>query len=95
MVSDVDFDFIRLLLILLEPVQAPAARGGKRNSIISRLGNTPFQSSTKIEALRECLDDMQARDPSAKAIVFSQFTSMLDLIAFRLQEVAPHLRHAM
>ena len=30
---------------------------------------------------------MLARDPSAKAIVFSQFTSMLDLIAFRLQQV--------
>ena len=29
---------------------------------------------------------MLARDPSAKAIVFSQFTSFLDLISFRLQQ---------
>ena len=31
-----------------------------------------FQSSTKIEALREELDAMRAADPGAKAIVFSQ-----------------------
>lgn len=30
---------------------------------------------------------MLRRDPSAKAIVFSQFTSMLDLVAFRLEQV--------
>eukprot|EP00879_Flechtneria_rotunda_P021311 GHRR01022459.1.p1 GENE.GHRR01022459.1~~GHRR01022459.1.p1 ORF type:complete len:145 (+),score=12.52 GHRR01022459.1:78-512(+) len=46
-----------------------------------------FQTSTKIEALREELDLMHAADPGAKAIVFSQFTSMLELIAFRLDQV--------
>lgn len=46
-----------------------------------------FQSSTKIEALREELDLMRAADPGAKAIVFSQFTSMLELIWFRLEQV--------
>lgn len=46
-----------------------------------------FQSSTKIEALREELDMMRAADPGAKAIVFSQFTSMLELIRFRLEQV--------
>lgn len=46
-----------------------------------------FQSSTKIEALREELEVMRARDPGAKAIVFSQFTSMLELIGFRLEQV--------
>lgn len=30
---------------------------------------------------------MRARDPGAKAIVFSQFTSMLELIGFRLAQV--------
>lgn len=30
---------------------------------------------------------MRARDPGAKAIVFSQFTSMLDLIWWRLEQV--------
>ena len=46
-----------------------------------------FQSSTKIEALREELALMLDRDPSAKALVFSQFTSMLDLVYYRLQQV--------
>ena len=70
-------------------VQAAQAKrlGSKRNSILSRLGQGEFQSSTKIEALRETVADMLAADPSAKAIVFSQFTSMLDLIAFRLDQV--------
>ena len=52
-----------------------------------------FQSSTKIEALREELALMLARDPSAKALVFSQFTSMLDLIYYRLQQVHVTLKH--
>lgn len=30
---------------------------------------------------------MLARDPAAKALGFSQFTSMLDLIHYRLQQV--------
>lgn len=30
---------------------------------------------------------MRQRDPSAKAIVFSQFTSMLDLITYRFEQV--------
>lgn len=39
-----------------------------------------------MQALREELARMTARDPSAKAIVFSQFTSMLDLAAHRLAQ---------
>ena len=31
---------------------------------------------------------MKARDPGAKAIVFSQFTSMLDILHFRLTQVS-------
>jgi len=38
---------------------------------------------------REELDRMCERDPSAKALVFSQFTSMLHLIAFRLHPGQP------
>jgi SNF2 family DNA or RNA helicase len=37
--------------------------------------------------LREEVERMVARDAGAKAIVFSQFTSMLDLCAFRLEQV--------
>lgn len=58
-----------------------------RHSILKRIDLSKFQSSTKIEALCEELHRMMAADPSAKAIVFSQFTSMLELIEFRLQQV--------
>ncbi|GJP76840.1 hypothetical protein CLOP_g7292 [Closterium sp. NIES-67] len=58
-----------------------------RGSILSRFDLSRFQSSTKIEALREEVDTMTQRDPGAKALVFSQFTSMLDLIAYRLHQV--------
>lgn len=59
----------------------------KKSSILNRVKLADFQSSTKIEALREELALMLDRDPSAKALVFSQFTSMLDLIYYRLQQV--------
>ncbi len=39
------------------------------------------------QALREELQRMTSADPSAKAIVFSQFTSMLDLMHYRLEQV--------
>jgi hypothetical protein len=37
--------------------------------------------------LREEIFRMMERDPSGKALVFSQFTSMLDLCQFRLEQV--------
>jgi DNA repair protein RAD16 len=65
--------------------QQPLQPSYQRHSILSRIPRgTTYQSSTKIEALREELDAMMERDPAAKAIVFSQFTSMLDLTHFRL-----------
>ena len=74
-------------------MQAVGSRvaGSRKDSIINRISLANFQSSTKIEALREELERMLQRDPSGKALVFSQFTSMLDLIAFRLQQVRPRL----
>lgn len=63
-----------------------SAGGPAANSILSRIDLANFQSSTKIEALREELAKAVAADPSAKAIVFSQFTSMLDLVQFRLEQ---------
>jgi len=44
-----------------------------------------FQSSTKIEALLEEVQKMRKSDPAAKAIVFSQFGGMLDIVEFRLK----------
>jgi hypothetical protein len=43
-----------------------------------------FATSTKIEALTEELVMMRRTSPGSKAIVFSQFVNMLDLIRWRL-----------
>ncbi|RYE98937.1 MAG: DEAD/DEAH box helicase [Methanobacteriota archaeon] len=51
----------------------------------SRVGSA-FRSSSKIEALLEDLWRAQQDEPGCKAIVFSQFVSMLDLIAHRLTQ---------
>lgn len=69
---------------------AAAARGGvaaagrAKRGILSRIDLRHFQSSTKIEALMEELHLMKEADPSAKAIVFSQYVSFLDLLEHRL-----------
>lgn len=55
-----------------------------QGGILSRINLSNFQSSTKIEALREELEKMVAMDPSAKAIVFSQFVNMLVRCDFAL-----------
>lgn len=39
-----------------------------------------FQPSTKIKALVSQLEEIQVQDPHYKALVFSQFTSMLSLV---------------
>eukprot|EP00191_Tetraselmis_sp_GSL018_P011900 CAMPEP_0177603418 /NCGR_PEP_ID=MMETSP0419_2-20121207/15501_1 /TAXON_ID=582737 /ORGANISM="Tetraselmis sp., Strain GSL018" /LENGTH=1172 /DNA_ID=CAMNT_0019097187 /DNA_START=210 /DNA_END=3726 /DNA_ORIENTATION=+ len=66
---------------------APVKVSKGRSSILDRIDKSSFQSSTKIEAVREEIHDMLQRDPSAKCIIFSQFTSMLDLVHFRLNQV--------
>ncbi|KAM3365786.1 hypothetical protein ACQJBY_015440 [Aegilops geniculata] len=61
-------------------------KGGKRSGILARLQSlADFKTSTKIDALREEIRNMIEHDGSAKGIVFSQFTSFLDLIEFSLQ----------
>ncbi|KAM7274565.1 hypothetical protein ACFE04_016431 [Oxalis oulophora] len=61
-------------------------KGFKASSILNRIQLDDFQSSTKIEALREEIRNMIEKDGSAKAIVFSQFTSFLDIINYSLQK---------
>ena len=56
----------------------------RKHSILNKLDLPNFQSSTKLEALMEELYKMQATDLNSKAIVFSQFVNMLDLIQHRL-----------
>lgn len=59
--------------------------GRRQKSILNRVDLSRFQSSTKIEALMQELADMAAADLGAKAIVFSQFVNMLDLLEHRVQ----------
>lgn len=57
----------------------PCFRATKRKGILARVDLSKFQSSSKIEALMQELQKMRAHDLGAKAIVFSQFVSMLDV----------------
>lgn len=43
-------------------------------------GNNDFRSSTKLEALAAHLNQLRYDDPSFKGVIFSQFTSFLDLV---------------
>ncbi|XP_042422909.1 DNA repair protein RAD16-like [Zingiber officinale] len=65
----------------------PAAIKGYKSGILSRLKDIgTFCTSTKIDALKEEIRDMVELDGSAKGIVFSQYTSFLDLIRFSLEK---------
>ncbi|XP_022028565.1 ATP-dependent helicase rhp16 [Helianthus annuus] len=61
-------------------------KGFKPSSILNRIRLENFQTSTKIDALKEEIRCMFERDGSAKGIVFSQFTTFLDLIHYSLQK---------
>ncbi|KAK6134726.1 hypothetical protein DH2020_031528 [Rehmannia glutinosa] len=61
-------------------------KGFRPSSILNRIQLDDFQTSTKIDALREEIRGMVERDGSAKGIVFSQFSSFLDLIHYALQK---------
>ncbi|KZT73229.1 hypothetical protein DAEQUDRAFT_721807 [Daedalea quercina L-15889] len=49
------------------------------------LRRNDFRSSTKLEALLQNLKQLRTEDPSFRAVVFSQFTSFLDLIQIVLE----------
>jgi len=53
-------------------------------SILRRINLAEFATSSKIEALTRELVIMRQTSPGSKAIVFSQFVNMLDLIRWRL-----------
>lgn len=53
-------------------------------SILRRINLANFATSTKIEALIQELVSMRKARPGSKALVFSQFVNMLDLIRWRL-----------
>lgn len=53
-------------------------------SILRRITLAEFATSTKIEALVQELVEMRRKFPGNKALVFSQFVNMLDLVRWRL-----------
>ncbi|KAI9739677.1 MAG: DNA repair protein rad16 [Cirrosporium novae-zelandiae] len=56
----------------------------KKNSIINRINMKDWTSSTKIEMLVYELYRLRSKKQTCKSIVFSQFTSMLQLVEWRL-----------
>jgi DNA repair protein RAD16 len=58
------------------------------SSILRRLNLCDFATSTKIEALVQELVEMRRTRQGSKAIVFSQFVNMLDLVRWRLHSVS-------
>jgi DNA repair protein RAD16 len=57
----------------------------KKNSIINRIRMEDWTSSTKIEMLVYELYKLRSKKQTHKSIVFSQFTSMLQLVEWRLR----------
>lgn len=57
----------------------------KKNSIINRIKMEEWTSSTKIEMLIYDLYKLRSKKQTHKSIVFSQFTSMLQLVEWRLR----------
>jgi len=53
-------------------------------SILRRINLAEFATSTKIEVLVQELVEMRQKRPGSKALVFSQFVNMLDLVRWRL-----------
>ena len=58
----------------------------KKTSIINRIKMENWTSSTKIEMLVYDLYKLRSKKQTHKSIVFSQFTSMLQLVQWRLQK---------
>ena len=68
--------------------RAPRADELPSKSILSRVDLSRYTSSTKVESLVEGLRDMRAEKDGHlnKAIVFSQYTNMLDIVEWRLKK---------
>ncbi|QSZ29816.1 hypothetical protein DSL72_004334 [Monilinia vaccinii-corymbosi] len=57
----------------------------KKSSIINRIKMENWTSSSKIEALVHDLYQLRSKNSSTKSIIFSQFTTMLQLVEWRLR----------
>ncbi|XP_077224742.1 helicase protein with RING/U-box domain-containing protein [Tasmannia lanceolata] len=77
---------LKPLTVDLRPTENQGQQRTTKRSILNQIRLEDFQTSTKIEALREEIRFMVENDGSAKGIVFSQFTSFLELINYSLQK---------
>lgn len=76
---------VGLTIDLSAPAMEVDEEVAKKASIVNRINmNDSWRSSTKIEALVEELYNLRNDRQTIKSIVFSQFTSMLDLVEWRL-----------
>jgi DNA repair protein RAD16 len=70
---------------LEQPTLAHSEESVKKNSIINRISMENWTSSTKIETLLYELYRERSKSHTPKSIIFSQFTSMLQLVEWRLR----------
>merc|ERR1740121_2047541 len=64
---------------------ASSAGSFGKKGIMNKVKPSEFQSSTKIEAVLDETRKMMRNDATAKAIIFSQFGAMLELVEYRLK----------
>ena len=64
-----------------------ARRKKSAHSIMSKINTKKFVTSSKIEGLIDCLLEMRDSGSEHKAIVFSQYTSFLDIVEWRIQKL--------
>ncbi|KAJ5472422.1 hypothetical protein N7530_006423 [Penicillium desertorum] len=76
---------IALSIDLEQPTLAEYEEAVKKNSIINRISMESWTSSTKIEMLLYELFKERSKSHTPKSIIFSQFTSMLQLVEWRLR----------
>lgn len=76
---------IPLSIDLEQPEMAQDEQMVKKSSIINRIKMENWTSSSKIEALVHDLHSLRSNKSSSKSIIFSQFTTMLQLVEWRLR----------
>ncbi|XP_078694634.1 helicase-like transcription factor isoform X1 [Branchiostoma floridae x Branchiostoma belcheri] len=65
-------------------VEVPPEEGGQEQGGSEQGG--PWQSSSKVDAVLQCLEKVRKEDPTVKSLVVSQFTSFLNILEFPLRE---------
>ncbi|KAK6585792.1 hypothetical protein PZA11_000849 [Diplocarpon coronariae] len=76
---------IALAIDLEQPEIEQDEQQVKKSSIINRIKMENWTSSSKIETLVHDLHELRSKNMSHKSILFSQFTTMLQLVEWRLR----------